>query len=86
MQNSFRGFEDYIVNFADTHEESRFLNLRRDFQKYRSYLAYILCACRIYCIEGIPMLYYAAEQNYEGNRQGEYYYNREILWYTFNQF
>jgi alpha-amylase len=54
--------------FIDGHDEDRFLCFQRDVPMYKNALAFI------YFVEGIPIVYYGAEQSIGGTR--------DPMWHT----
>jgi len=62
---------DYIGNFADNHDQGRFLNYQSDVALFKSYIVFSLCE------EGIPIFYAGGELGFNGEEwKGE---NREIM-------
>lgn len=68
-------FSDLTVlgNFADNHDNPRFLNQRNDVVAYSNALAWVLLS------EGIPIVYYGSESAFSGGNDPAC---REILWPT----
>jgi len=62
-----------IGTFLENHDNPRFLNIQSDVQLYKSGLTYTLMC------QGIPIIYYGAEQGFNGGADPN---NREPLWPT----
>jgi alpha-amylase len=62
-------------NFADNHDNARFLSQNGNIRRFQNALAMSLT------FPGIPIVYYGGEQGYAGGNDP---YNREILWTSLN--
>ena len=65
-----------LGNFIDNHDNRRFLNHKNSWPMYMNAMAYVLFS------EGIPMIYYGAEQGFTGGHDP---HCREILWNSMDQ-
>ena len=70
-------FKDATIlgTFTDNHDNSRFLNDHKDLTHYKSALTFTLY------MQGIPIVYYGAEQAFNGGNDPN---NREVLWTSMN--
>jgi len=62
-----------LGTFVDNHDNQRFLHIQQDLQLYKNALVYVLMS------EGIPIVYYGTEQQFNGGNDPN---NREPLWPT----